>query len=138
MSGPLATIGWYMLAAVGEIGGCFAFWAVLRLDKSPLWLVPGALALAFFAYALTRVEADAAGRAFAAYGGKGGLLFTASQQPPASSLMTPLGRFGRNPSINSNPLRFVQIDITPNINHAWLPFKEFNNHFRNCHCAQRN
>ena len=69
MSAPLPTIGWYVLAALGEIGGCFAVWAVLRLDKPFWWLAPGAIALAFFAYALTRVEAEAAGRAFAAYGG---------------------------------------------------------------------
>jgi len=42
---------------------------VLRLGRSPLWLAPGAVSLALFAWALTRVDADAAGRAFAAYGG---------------------------------------------------------------------
>ena len=31
----------YLGAALAEIAGCFAFWAWLRLDKSPLWLVPG-------------------------------------------------------------------------------------------------
>jgi small multidrug resistance family-3 protein len=60
---------WYALAAVAEIGGCFAFWAWLRLDRSPLWLVPGTAALLLFAWALTRIETDFAGRAFAAYGG---------------------------------------------------------------------
>lgn len=59
----------YILAAVAEIGGCFAFWAWLRLGKSPFWLVPGMASLALFAWALTRVEADFAGRAYAAYGG---------------------------------------------------------------------
>ena len=59
----------YILAAVAEIAGCFAFWAWLRLDKSPLWLVPGMACLALFAFLLTRVESDAAGRAYAAYGG---------------------------------------------------------------------
>jgi small multidrug resistance family-3 protein len=39
------------------------------LDKSPWWLIPGGLSLAVFAYVLTLVETDAAGRAFAAYGG---------------------------------------------------------------------
>lgn len=56
-------------AAVAEIAGCFAFWAWLRLDKSPWWAAPGLLSLALFAYLLTRVEAPFAGRAFAAYGG---------------------------------------------------------------------
>ena len=56
-------------AAAAEIAGCFAFWAWLRLGKSPLWLLPGLAALCFFAYLLTKIEALYAGRAFAAYGG---------------------------------------------------------------------
>ena len=52
-----------------EIAGCFAFWAWLRLDRSALWLVPGVVALALFAWLLTQVQADFAGRAYAAYGG---------------------------------------------------------------------
>jgi small multidrug resistance family-3 protein len=59
----------YILAALAEIAGCFAFWAVLRLGKPAWWLLPGTLALVVFALALTRIEADFAGRAFAAYGG---------------------------------------------------------------------
>ncbi|MGE0232919.1 MAG: YnfA family protein [Flavobacteriaceae bacterium] len=63
------TIIWYIAAAIAEIAGCFAFWAWLRLDRSPLWLAPGLASLAFFAFALTRVDAGFAGRAYAAYGG---------------------------------------------------------------------
>ena len=63
------TLLWYVLAAAGEIAGCFAFWAVLRLGKSPLWMLPGLVSLTAFALALTRVDAAAAGRAYAAYGG---------------------------------------------------------------------
>jgi small multidrug resistance family-3 protein len=59
----------YALAALAEIAGCFAFWAWIRLDRSPLWLLPGMLSLALFAYLLTRVDSEAAGRAYAAYGG---------------------------------------------------------------------
>jgi small multidrug resistance family-3 protein len=59
----------YAVAALAEIAGCFAAWAVLRQGASAVWLLPGALCLAVFALALTWVEADAAGRAFAAYGG---------------------------------------------------------------------
>lgn len=59
----------YPLAALAEIAGCFAFWAWLKLDRSPLWLVPGILSLALFAWLLTLVPSDAAGRAYAAYGG---------------------------------------------------------------------
>lgn len=56
-------------AAVAEIAGCFAFWAWLRLGRSPAWIAPGLVSLALFAYLLTRVESEAAGRAYAAYGG---------------------------------------------------------------------
>ncbi|WP_371136835.1 YnfA family protein [Falsiroseomonas sp.] len=59
----------YALAALAEIAGCFAAWAVWRDGRSAWWLLPGLLCLAFFAWALTRIEADFAGRAFAAYGG---------------------------------------------------------------------
>ena len=59
----------YIAAALAEIAGCFAFWAWLRLDKSPWWLAPGIAALILFAYLLTLVEAEHAGRAYAAYGG---------------------------------------------------------------------
>ncbi|MCR6630883.1 MAG: YnfA family protein [Magnetospirillum sp.] len=65
----MAAVLTYALAAFAEIGGCFAFWAWLRLDKSPLWLLPGMVSLALFAWALTRVDAEFAGRAYAAYGG---------------------------------------------------------------------
>jgi small multidrug resistance family-3 protein len=63
------TILIYIGAALAEIGGCFAFWAWLRLAKSPLWLLPGMVSLALFAWLLTLVDSDAAGRAYAAYGG---------------------------------------------------------------------
>jgi small multidrug resistance family-3 protein len=59
----------YPLAALAEIAGCFAFWAWLKLDRSPLWLAPGLLSLAAFAWLLTLVPSEAAGRAYAAYGG---------------------------------------------------------------------
>ncbi len=59
----------YIGAAFAEIAGCYAFWAWLRLGKTPLWLVPGAASLALFAWALTLVDASQAGRAYAAYGG---------------------------------------------------------------------
>lgn len=65
----MASIGWYLVAALGEIAGCFAFWAWFRLDRSPLWLAPGMASLALFAFALTRIDSDFAGRAYAAYGG---------------------------------------------------------------------
>ena len=63
------TIAAYLLAAMAEIAGCFAFWAWLRLDRSIWWLVPGMASLALFALLLTRAETGFAGRAYAAYGG---------------------------------------------------------------------
>jgi small multidrug resistance family-3 protein len=59
----------YSAAAVAEIGGCFAFWAWLRLDRSIYWVLPGLVSLIVFALLLTRIESMFAGRAFAAYGG---------------------------------------------------------------------
>ena len=59
----------YVAAALAEIAGCFSFWASFRLARSPLWLFPGLLALACFAWLLTLIETSAAGRAYAAYGG---------------------------------------------------------------------
>ena len=59
----------YSAAALAEIAGCFSFWAWLKLDKTALWIVPGMLALALFAWLLTLVPSEAAGRAYAAYGG---------------------------------------------------------------------
>jgi small multidrug resistance family-3 protein len=59
----------YVLTALAEIAGCFAFWGWARLGYSAWWLVPGMVALAAFAWLLTLVESDAAGRAYAAYGG---------------------------------------------------------------------
>lgn len=65
----MQSLAWYLLAAMGEIGGCFAFWAWLRMHRSVYWAVPGVASLIAFALALTRIDADAAGRAYAAYGG---------------------------------------------------------------------
>ncbi|KQY51187.1 YnfA family protein [Lysobacter sp. Root494] len=59
----------YIGAAMAEIAGCYGFWLWLREGKSA-WIVPGALlSLIAFAWLLTLVEANAAGRAYAAYGG---------------------------------------------------------------------
>lgn len=59
----------YSAAAIAEIGGCFAFWAWLRLGRSVYWVLPGLVSLTVFALLLTRVESMFAGRTFAAYGG---------------------------------------------------------------------
>lgn len=59
----------YVMAALAEIAGCFSVWAVMRLSAPGWWLVPGLACLAGFAYLLTLVDVEMAGRAFAAYGG---------------------------------------------------------------------
>ncbi|MEI4473034.1 YnfA family protein [Frigidibacter sp. MR17.24] len=59
----------YPLAALAEIAGCFAVWSWWRAGASALWLVPGLLALAAFAWLLALTPPAAAGRSFAAYGG---------------------------------------------------------------------
>ena len=69
MNGVVRTYLAYGGAAVAEIAGCYAFWLWLRLGKSIWWVIPGLLALAAFAYLLTLVQSEAAGRAYAAYGG---------------------------------------------------------------------
>jgi small multidrug resistance family-3 protein len=63
------TLAVFAAAAAAEIAGCYAFWMWLRLDRSPLWVLPGLASLAIFAVLLTLADAPAAGRAFAAYGG---------------------------------------------------------------------
>jgi len=63
------TLAIYLGAALAEIAGCFAFWAWLRLGRSMLWLVPGIVSLALFAWLLTLIDTDHAGRGYAAYGG---------------------------------------------------------------------
>lgn len=59
----------FSLAAILEIGGCFAFWSWLRRGSSPVIAVVGVASLVGFAVALTRVDTEFAGRAYAAYGG---------------------------------------------------------------------
>jgi small multidrug resistance family-3 protein len=59
----------YAGAALAEIAGCFSFWACLRLGRSAWWLAPGMVSLALFAFLLTLVDSEAAGRTYAAYGG---------------------------------------------------------------------
>ncbi len=63
------TVGVFVAAAFFDIAGCFAFWSYFRLGR-PAWMLGlGVVSLVLFAYALTRVDAAFAGRAYAAYGG---------------------------------------------------------------------
>ena len=54
------------IALIFRIGG---FWSYFRLGKSYLYLGIGFLSLVSFAYLLTRVNLEFAGRAYAVYGG---------------------------------------------------------------------
>jgi len=65
----MRSLVFFLVAALGEISGCYAFWVWLRLGKSVIWLIPGLMALIIFASALTQVDASYAGRTYAAYGG---------------------------------------------------------------------
>ena len=62
-------IALFVLAAVLEIAGCFAFWVSIRRGATPRVVVLGIASLVGFALALTRVDSAFAGRAYAAYGG---------------------------------------------------------------------
>lgn len=63
------TYCFYIFAALAEIAGCFSFWAWLRLNQSIFYLIPGIFSLCLFAYFLTLIETNFAGRGYAAYGG---------------------------------------------------------------------
>jgi small multidrug resistance family-3 protein len=65
----MKTLLFFLLAALGEIFGCYCFWVWIRLGKSIFWTLPGTLALIIFAYALTKINAANAGKVYAAYGG---------------------------------------------------------------------
>ena len=65
----ISSLIFLLIAAFGEISGCYSFWPWLRLGKSIFWIIPGIFALIIFAISLTKVDADNAGRVYAAYGG---------------------------------------------------------------------
>ena len=59
----------FAVTAVAEIVGCYLPWRVVKQDKSAWLLLPAALSLALFAWLLT-LHPTAAGRTYAAYGGR--------------------------------------------------------------------
>src|SRR5262245_8740646 len=59
----------FIVAAVLEIAGCFAFWTWLRSGASPMVALVGVVSLIGFAVVLTRLDSGFAARAYAAYGG---------------------------------------------------------------------
>ena len=65
----VSTVALYVVAALAEIVGCFAFWYWLRAGGHAAWLLPGIASLILFAWLLARSDVAFAGRAYAAYGG---------------------------------------------------------------------
>ena len=65
----IGNFGIFFIAAFFEIFGCFAFWLYFRLEKTSLWLVLGVISLVLFAYVLTKIDVENAGRVYAIYGG---------------------------------------------------------------------
>jgi small multidrug resistance family-3 protein len=59
----------FVATAGAEIFGCYAVYLWLRMERSAWYLVPGAIALAGFAWLLTLHPTIGAGRTYAAYGG---------------------------------------------------------------------
>ena len=59
-------VAFFVLAAVLEIAGCFAFWVWVRRGAAPWIVVLGIASLVGFALALTRVDSVFAGRAYGA------------------------------------------------------------------------
>lgn len=65
----MQTLVLFIIAAIGEISGCYAFWLWLRLGKSIFLIIPGIFALVIFAFTLTKIDTSNAARVYAAYGG---------------------------------------------------------------------
>ena len=59
----------FFLAAFFEILGCYSFWLVYKEQKPSLYLALGIISLVCFAYLLTKVNLEFAGRAYVIYGG---------------------------------------------------------------------
>jgi len=65
----MTNIAWFFAGAFFEILGCYSFWLYFRMDKSSYWLGIGVLSLVTFAYLLTKIDLEHAGRIYAIYGG---------------------------------------------------------------------
>jgi small multidrug resistance family-3 protein len=62
-------IVFFVSAAFFEIVGCYSFWLYFRMGRSPYWIVSGIISLILFAFLLTKVQTEFAGRSYAVYGG---------------------------------------------------------------------
>ena len=65
----LINIGLFFAGSFFEILGCYSFFLFFREEKNSYWLAIGLLSLIVFAYLLTRINLEQAGRIYAIYGG---------------------------------------------------------------------
>ena len=65
----LRTVGIFVVAAAGEIGGAYAVWRWRRLDDSAWLILAGLAALLAYAVVQTYQPEDRFGRLYAAYAG---------------------------------------------------------------------
>ena len=65
----ITEFGIFFTASFFEILGCYSFWMVYKMDKPFYWIFIGVVSLVLFAYLLTKVNLEFAGRAYAIYGG---------------------------------------------------------------------
>ena len=68
MSQILLSIFYFILAGIAEIGGGYLVWLYLKDDKSPWYMLVGAITLIIYGIIPTLQEAPF-GKVYAAYGG---------------------------------------------------------------------
>ena len=64
----IGNLGIFFLAAFFFFFFCFTFWLYFRLERTPWWIVLGVISLILFAYVLTKIDVENAGRIYAIYG----------------------------------------------------------------------
>ena len=65
----LLSIFYFLLAGIAEIGGGYLVWLYMRDDKSPLYLLAGAIILILYGIIPTFQPEASFGKVYAAYGG---------------------------------------------------------------------
>lgn len=68
MSHILESIFFFLLAGIAEIGGGYLVWLYVKDDRSPWYLLAGAIVLILYGFIPTLQEANF-GKVYAAYGG---------------------------------------------------------------------
>ena len=65
----LLSIFYFLLSGIAEIGGGYLVWLYMRDDKSPLYLLAGAIILILYGIIPTFQPEASFGKVYAAYGG---------------------------------------------------------------------